>query len=137
MKKALFSILILFLIVSIEASAQEKGQIANENSVYPIPYNNQMYKRTVWRRMDLKEKQNRPFFSTSNEITRIIISAVENGLIYPYEDDSLNKRMSKVKKDGKKRLFMLNTCVGHVKQFLGINHPFVWTPYQLYKHMKR
>lgn len=95
MKKALFSILILFLIVSIEASAQEKGQIANENSVYPIPYNNQMYKRTVWRRMDLKEKQNRPFFSTSNEITRIIISAVENGLIYPYEDDSLNKRMSK------------------------------------------
>ncbi len=95
MKKALFSILILFLIVSIEASAQEKGQIANENSVYPIPYNNQMYKRTVWRRMDLKEKQNRPFFSTSNEITRIIISAVESGLIYPYEDDSLNKRMSK------------------------------------------
>jgi gliding motility associated protien GldN len=54
-----------------------------------------MYKRTVWRRMDLKEKQNRPFFSTSNEITRIIINAVSDGLIYPYEDDSLNKRMSK------------------------------------------
>ena len=45
--------------------------------------------------------------------------------------------VSYIKKDGKKNLFMLNTCVGHVKQFLGINNPFVWTPYQLYKHMKR
>lgn len=97
MKKALFRIFILFLIgfISIESSAQEEKSVANENSVYPIPYNNQMYKRTVWRRMDLKEKQNRPFFSTSNEITRIIIDAVSDGLIYPYEDDSLNKRMSK------------------------------------------
>ncbi len=97
MKKALLSILILFLIgfISIEVSAQEERLAANENSVYAIPFHDQMYKRTVWRRMDLKEKQNRPFFSTSNEITRIMISAVNDGLIYPYEDDSLNKRMSK------------------------------------------
>lgn len=97
MNKASISILILLLIgfVSSETSAQEEKLTYNENSVYPIPYTNQMYKRTVWRRMDLKEKQNRPFFSTSNEITRIIIDAVNNGLIYPYEDDSLNKRMSK------------------------------------------
>lgn len=97
MKKALLSILILFLIgfISIDASAQEEKLAANEHSVYPIPYNNQMYKRTVWRRMDFKEKQNRPFFSTSNELTRIIIDAVTDGLLYAYEDDSLNKRMSK------------------------------------------
>lgn len=97
MKKSLLSILILFLIgfISIESSAQEERLVANENSVYPIPYNDQMYKRTVWRRMDLKEKQNRPFFSTSNEITRIIINAVNDGLIYPYVTDSLNNRMSK------------------------------------------
>lgn len=97
MKKALISTLILFLIgiVSFESFAQEERLTYNEHSVYPIPFSNQMYKRTVWRRMDLKEKQNRPFFSTSNEITRIIIDAVNDGLIYPYEDDSLNKRMSK------------------------------------------
>lgn len=97
MKKSLLSILILFLIgfISIESTAQEERLVANENSVYPIPYNDQMYKRTVWRRMDLKEKQNRPFFSTSNEITRIIINAVNDGLIYPYVTDSLNNRMSK------------------------------------------
>ncbi|MCK5468927.1 MAG: gliding motility protein GldN, partial [Cyclobacteriaceae bacterium] len=97
MEKSLFSILILFLVgfISLESSAQEERLTYNEHSVYPIPHINQMYKRTVWRRMDLKEKQNRPFFSTSNEITRIIINAVTDGLIYPYEDDSLNKRMSK------------------------------------------
>tara|TARA_R110000796_G_scaffold200673_1_gene316663 strand:+ start:706 stop:1050 length:345 start_codon:yes stop_codon:yes gene_type:complete len=45
--------------------------------------------------------------------------------------------VSYIKKDGKKKLFMLNTCVGHTKQFLGINHSFIWTPYQLYKYMQR
>jgi len=33
-------------------------------------------------------------------------------------------------------LLMLNTCVGYTKQFLGIRNPFIWTPYQLYKHIK-
>lgn len=97
MKKTLLSALIIFLVgfISADSFAQEEKAIYNEMSVYPIPYTNQMFKRTVWRRMDLKEKQNRPFFSTSNELTRIIIDAVNNGLIYPYVDDSLNKRMSK------------------------------------------
>lgn len=97
MKKTLLSALIIFLVgfISADSFAQEDKAIYNEMSVYPIPYTNQMFKRTVWRRMDLKEKQNRPFFSTSNEITRIIIDAVNNGLLYPYIDDSLNKRMSK------------------------------------------
>jgi hypothetical protein len=97
MKKALLSTLVIFLVgfISAESMAQEEKGQYNDMSVYPISYADQMYKRTVWRRMDLKEKQNRPFFSTSNEITRIILEAVNNGLIYPYVDDSLNKRMSK------------------------------------------
>jgi len=91
-----FIILICLLgTVTMESWAQEASLGYNPNSVYPISDANQMYKRTVWRRMDLKEKQNRPFFSTSNEITRVLIDAVENGTLYPYEDDSLNKRMSK------------------------------------------
>ena len=35
----------------------------------------------------------------------------------------------------KRGLFMLNTCVGHTKQILGINKPFIWTPYQLLKYL--
>jgi len=34
-------------------------------------------------------------------------------------------------------LFMLNTCVGHTKQILGINNPFILTPYQLLKYMRK
>ena len=38
---------------------------------------------------------------------------------------------------GTKSLFMLNTCTGHVKQMLGINKPFIWTPWQLLKYVRR
>jgi hypothetical protein len=67
MKKTLLSALILFFVsfISVDSFAQEEKALYNENSVYPIPYVNQMFKRTVWRRMDLKEKQNRPFFLNS------------------------------------------------------------------------
>lgn len=34
-------------------------------------------------------------------------------------------------------LFMLNTCVGHAKQILGIRNPFILTPYQLFKYMRK
>jgi hypothetical protein len=33
-------------------------------------------------------------------------------------------------------LLMANTCVGHVKQVLGIRNPFILTPYQLYKYLR-
>lgn len=36
----------------------------------------------------------------------------------------------------KRSLFMLNTCVGHTKQLLGINNLLILTPYQLLKHLR-
>lgn len=33
--------------------------------------------------------------------------------------------------------FVLNTCVGQVKQFLGIKNPLLLTPYQLYKYLRK
>ncbi len=47
-----------------------------------------MFKRTIWRRMDLTEKQNRPFFSKNGEISRLLIEAVDEGLLTPYRSDS-------------------------------------------------
>jgi len=67
----------------------------NENSLRPIHETDQLYKTRVWRRLDLKEKQNKPFFSTNREITKVIINSVLNGTLYPYNSDSLNQRMSK------------------------------------------
>ena len=52
------------LSVSIGAHAQV-GEVDgyNPNSVRPIHESDQLYKTRVWRRMDLREKQNKPFFS--------------------------------------------------------------------------
>jgi len=41
-----------------------------------------------------------------------------------------------VPKEYKQGLFMLNTCVGNIKQYLGIRNPFIWTPYQLLKRLQ-
>ena len=43
-----------------------------------------MWKKTLWRRVDLKEKQNKPFFARNREISKIIIDAVERGVLIPY-----------------------------------------------------
>lgn len=49
----------------------------------------------------------------------------------------INDIMIKVRiKEINNNLFMLNTCVGIIKQFIGIRDPFLWTPYQLYKRVK-
>ncbi len=63
-------------------------------SVRPIPETDQMYRRTVWRVVDLREKQNRPLFSQNHEITKIILDAVKRGELPVYKDDSLKKQMT-------------------------------------------
>jgi len=54
----------------------------------------------------------------------------------PFKLDE-NVVVVKVKaKQTKQGLFMLNTCVSHTKQILGINDPFILTPWQLFKRLK-
>lgn len=80
--------------VSFSANAQESNGY-NPNSLRPIHEADQLYATRVWRRVDLREKQNKPFFSENRQITKVIIDAVMNGTLYPYTNDSLNTRMSK------------------------------------------
>ena len=75
--------------------AQESDSGFNPNSVYPVHESYVMYKKTLWRRMDLREKQNAPFYSTNWELPAIIINAVKAGLLFPYNDDSVKTRMDK------------------------------------------
>jgi gliding motility associated protien GldN len=65
----------------------------NPLSVRPIHESDIMFKKTVWEVVDLREKQNRPFMSTNNEITKVIIDAVKAGLLTPYTTDSVNTPM--------------------------------------------
>jgi gliding motility associated protien GldN len=99
MKKVCYVIALMCLVVGLNnsADAQENNSGYNPNSVYPVHESDIMFKKTVWRRMDLNEKVNRPFFSSGNEISRIIVDAVRAGLLTAYENDSLKTIMTKEK----------------------------------------
>ena len=90
-----FSVVILLMLLT-NVNAQETVTTGyNENSIRPVHESKKMFKKVLWWRMDLKEKQNLPFFSRDGEISKLIIEAVKADLLIPYVDDSLNKRMSK------------------------------------------
>lgn len=61
----------------------------NNASARPIPETDIMFKKVVWRGLDLREKQNKPMFSVNKEITKVIIDAVKRGELMPYKNDSL------------------------------------------------
>ncbi|HSY61283.1 MAG TPA: gliding motility protein GldN [Cytophaga sp.] len=61
----------------------------NKYSVRPIHTSDIMYKKTIIRALDLREKQNLPLFSRNREFSRLIIDATLAGLITPYANDSL------------------------------------------------
>ena len=76
--------------------AQEVSNLEyNQNSVHPIRESDIHIRKRVWRRIDLNEKQNKPFFSFNNEISKILIEAVKAGILTPYVNDSLQTRMSR------------------------------------------
>jgi gliding motility associated protien GldN len=75
--------------------AQDEGQI-NPNSLLAIPRYEQLYKMKVWRDVDLREKQNKGFFSKGNEITKLVMDAVRSGeLADIYAVDSITRKKSK------------------------------------------
>ncbi len=81
--------------VSLGAYAQEKDtKGVNPLSVREINDADVMMKRTLWRRLDLKEKANQPMFSKGNEITKYIMDAVKAGLLDAYVEADLAKKMT-------------------------------------------
>ncbi|MCU0338240.1 MAG: gliding motility protein GldN [Spirosomaceae bacterium] len=81
--------------VSMAAVAQEKdNRGVNPLSVREINDADVMMKRTLWRRVDLKEKQNQPMFAKGNEITKYIMDAVKAGLLDAYTDMDMTKKMN-------------------------------------------
>lgn len=85
-----FAALTAGLMLSVAASAQEQATTASSNGSYrPIPNSDIMFRKTIWRAVDLREKQNKPMFSEGKEITRVILDAVKRGELPAYRNDSL------------------------------------------------
>jgi gliding motility associated protien GldN len=81
--------------LSVSVKAQEKDtKGVNPLSVREISDADVMMKRTLWRRLDLREKQNQPMFSVGNEITKYIMDAVKAGLLDAYVDPDMTKKMT-------------------------------------------
>ncbi|GAC1370533.1 MAG: hypothetical protein NVS3B25_05370 [Hymenobacter sp.] len=78
------------LSLSLTAVAQEQATTASSTGSHrPIPPSDQMFRKSIWRQVDLREKQNRPMFSEGKEISRIILDAVKRGELQAYKNDSL------------------------------------------------
>ncbi|TGE19626.1 type IX secretion system ring subunit PorN/GldN [Hymenobacter elongatus] len=85
-----FAALAASLTLSVSASAQEQATTASSNGSYrPIPNSDIMFRKTIWRAVDLREKQNKPMFSEGKEISRVIMEAVKRGELQAYRNDSL------------------------------------------------
>lgn len=79
------------ILFSFGAVAQQVSTTQSSNpSARPIPESDVLFKKTVWRKIDLREKQNKPMFSENREITKVIISAVKSGELVAYKTDSVN-----------------------------------------------
>lgn len=86
----------VFLAAASSGWAQERSLVAKnqELSVRPVEESNVMYRTTLWRRVDLREKQNQPLFAKGKEITRHLIEGVKAGILIPYANDSLKSKLT-------------------------------------------
>ncbi len=84
------------LLTTVSAMAQERDETRGNNplSVRPINENDIMMKKTLWRRIDLKETQNASMFSKNNEISKYLIDAVKAGLLDAYDNDSVKTKLT-------------------------------------------
>ncbi len=57
----------------------------NPNSASPVNEDNIMYRNSIIRRINLLEKQNKPFFSDKRKLTRLVIQAIKDKKVQPYQ----------------------------------------------------
>ena len=87
-------VFVLFILLSFSSIDSSYSQAEVSNGYNPLSLRQVhesylMWKKTLWRRVDLKEKQNKPFFAINREISKIIFDAVQRGVLIPYNSDSV------------------------------------------------
>ena len=101
---SVLSQIIFILLVYFNSAALYAQTVYNSNSVRPVRNYDILYKKRVIRALDLREKQNRPFMAVNNEMTKLLLDAVEKGILIPYTNDSLTTALTL--KEVKQRLLM-------------------------------
>ncbi|MGK0139355.1 MAG: hypothetical protein ACI9DJ_002814 [Algoriphagus sp.] len=88
---AVFAALVLSQ-VAISQETSDNG--LNPLSLRPVHESNVAYKVGLWRRVDLREKQNQPLFANNNEITKHLIEGVKSGILDAYAEENLEDRLT-------------------------------------------
>jgi hypothetical protein len=93
------TLIICFLFICLAGttvSGQERPIVGRSQqlSVRPVEESNVMFQTTLWRRVDLREKQNQPLFAKGKEVTRHLIEGVKAGILDAYSNDSLTKKLT-------------------------------------------
>ena len=88
-------IFVLFVLLSFASvdetySQAEVSDGYNPLSLRQVHESYLLWKKTLWRRVDLGEKQNKPFFARNRELSKILIEGVQKGVLIPYLNDSVN-----------------------------------------------
>jgi hypothetical protein len=109
---ALLGTATLLAVATGSATAQERDETRGNNplSVRSINENDIMMKKTLWRRIDLRETQNASMFSKNNEISKYLMDAVKAGLLDAYDNDSVKTKLTAEK--FQQRLIQPNTGDG-------------------------
>lgn len=89
MKNLLFSFLIIAMVVEVQAQQRTAAEIIKPE----VLDNYILFKKTLIRRMNLTEKQNRPFNAKNSELSALIIQGAKDGLLQPYMSDSCLRPM--------------------------------------------
>jgi len=89
MKNLLFSFLIIAMVVEVQAQQRTAAEIIKPE----VQDNYILFRKTLTRRMNLTEKQNRPFNAKNSELSALIIQGAKDGLLQPYMSDSCLRPM--------------------------------------------
>jgi gliding motility associated protien GldN len=89
MKNLLFIFLIIVMVVEVQAQQRTAAEIIKPE----VEDNYIMFKKTLIRRLNLREKQNKPFNAKNSELSALIIQGAKEGLLQPYISDSCLRPM--------------------------------------------
>ena len=93
MKKLLFSFYVLVILVEVHAQRVEPPVAAAEIIKPEVDPIHIFWKKTLFRRLNLTQRQNEPFNSKNSELSALMIQGAKDGLLQPYMSDSCLRPM--------------------------------------------
>ena len=73
---------------AVQASGGAASSTSAGPGTRPVPIERQLWRKAMWRTLDLREPANRPLFARGHWLTSVLVAAVRRGELTPYRTDS-------------------------------------------------